>query len=317
MMPPECRCRPLRAKLPADKTKVDLCATVDSMLRMLPRTLPASISLTVDTTCDPKPWVYGDATQLQQVVLNLVVNARDAMPGGGHMILAVTNVKEPGANGGFSFARLVVREDGVGIPPEGSARVFDPFYTTKARGQGTGLGLAVVDGIVRGYGGHIEVQSSVGAGATFTVDLPSVAAGTAESPGVKVAAREGRGELILLAEDQEQVRAVLALTLESLGYEVVQAADGDALLERFREHRERIRVLVLDVDLPKRSGIECLRLIRKEGVMIPAIVVTGSAGVQLGPQDVETTLLRKPFPMSSLGEVVFEMLHRSAKASTA
>ena len=312
-------------KLPTRKNPVNLHEVVLETTRML----PATIELVVDRVCEPAPWVNADKTQLQQVLLNLAVNARDAMPDGGTLRISVSPpAPDPppspprgkGGPGGVAdlgaataFTRLVVRDTGIGMSRDVQSRIFEPFFTGKPRSQATGLGLAIIHGVVKDHGGRIEVRSEVGKGSTFTVYLPCVEPQRLRTPSSPplgkggyggVAAAQGRGGLIVLAEDQQQVREIVAGTLVSLGYTVVQAADGKALLELSEQHRGRIHLFVINVDLPKRNGLDCLRLMRAKGLRAPAIVITGNVDAQVDAQvDPDTIVLGKPFQMSELGRL--------------
>ncbi len=303
-------------KLPTEKMPVDLCVLVQDSERLLRRVLPAAIELDVDTACESPLWVSADRTQVRQVVLNLAINARDAMPDGGTLRVSLSSMAEsdigdlpetPGSGG--SFARLVVTDTGVGMPPEVQTRIFEPFYTTKIRGQGTGLGLSIVHGIVQDHGGHIEVQSEIGKGTTFTVVLPCIRSGAVAEPVMPTTITpKGKGELLLLAEDDQHVRGIIASTLETLGYVVTLAEDGPTVLEVFAQHDDEIRLLILDADLPKRSGPDCLRELRERGVKTPAIVITGNVDLDSSKLDDKTILLRKPFGMPELAGTVSEAL---------
>ncbi len=307
-------------KLPANKKPVDLCAVVDNAARLLHGALPKTVKLVISTDCRPAPWVYADATQLQQVLLNLAINARDAMPTGGTLRIAVgraapagraaeakaTGDSRPGA---ASSVYLEVSDTGMGIPPEIQARIFEPFFTTKERGQGTGLGLAIVHGIVQDHGGHIAVRSEVGAGSTFIITLPCTASDAAAGGQALPTLSWGHGELLLLAEANQQAREIMAAELRALGYEVVQVADGGTALAQCRQHRQRVRLLILDVDLPQRRGPDCLRTLRAEGMQTPVILTAGKALVDdVGESDPATAVLRKPFQMAELGRLVSAML---------
>ncbi|MGQ9651691.1 MAG: response regulator [Phycisphaerae bacterium] len=304
-------------KVPGEKKPVDLRATVERTVRMIRRALPASIELVTETTGETPIWTFADETQIQQVIMNLAVNARDAMPGGGTLRIAVGPAGGPGDGRAdeskgrqTALVCLTVSDTGAGIPPDIQTRIFEPFFSTKPRGAGTGLGLSIIDGIVKEHGGRIEVQSEVGKGATFRVILPAC------EPGVEAEAKEppsggppGRGEKILLAEDDEYVGTVLATRLEVDGYGVIRAKDGRSMLEACRQHGEAIRLLVVDFDLPKRNGIDCLKDLRAEGRHTPAILMTGSAEVDLTerlPSD--TRLLRKPFQVVELTRMITEAL---------
>ena len=298
-------------KLPANKKPIDMCAVSGTAVRMFCRTLPSAIELDVDLACDPPPWIHADPIQWQQVVLNLAVNARDAMPEGGMLRIAVSSVPADGAESDEpATARLVVSDTGSGMSLDVCSRIFEPFFTTKTREQGTGLGLAVVHSIVKDHGGDIRVDSAVGGGSTFTVEMPCVSPQLSAEPiQHDVESIRGRGEVILLAEDQQQVRELMAGTLVSQGYGVLQAADGDQLAERFEQHRTRVRLLVLDVDLPKRSGLSFLGSLRAQGINTSAIVVTGSVGADLDDHlHRNAVLLQKPFQMSELAKLVHDLI---------
>lgn len=306
-------------KVRVEKQLIDLCSAVDQSVKMLWRTLPATIELVVDTDCKPTPWVNADQTQLQQIIINLAVNARDAMPGGGTLRISVappaaSSPSQTSNETDAPFARLVVSDTGTGMPPEVQERIFEPFFTTKERGQGSGLGMAIIHSIVEDHAGRITVESEVGAGTTFTIHLPCVSRNLeACADRLEAVVPQGRGEMILLAEDNKQVRNVIAATLVSLGYEVLQAADGDAILEIVQQRGQEIELFIIDVDLPKRSGLDCLRTIRTEGSQTPAIVITGSPEVKLDDEPHEhTLLLPKPFSMNQLGTLVTAQLQQTA-----
>lgn len=283
----------------AEKKVINLCSTLDGTTRLLKRMLPAAVELVVEKPAGEPIHVLADATHVQQAVLNLALNARDAMPDGGTLRICVSRVaaaktremaEHPGASG--QLARLQVIDTGKGIAPEILSRIFDPFFTTKPRGQGTGLGLAITHSIVQEHGGHLAVDSAPGRGTTFTLTRAAAPA---------AADVRGRGELVLVAEDYQPVRDIMTATLRSRGYEIMPVTDGEGALRAFERHQALIRALILDMDLPKRSGLNVLREIRARGCDAPAILVTGSveAGLEdaLDPQSV---LLRKPFRMLDL-----------------
>ncbi len=303
-------------KLPTQKKLVDLCAVVEESERLLRSVLPAAINVEVDVACRAPLWVRGDQTQIHQVILNLAINAHDAMPDGGTLRLVLSSTLESDTGdlveasaSRRSFACLVIADTGLGMPPEIQTRIFEPFYTTKDRNQRTGLGLSTVHGIVRDHGGHIGVRSEVGKGSTFTVLLPCIrSGGIAEPVTATTITRKGNGELILLAEDDQHVRAIIASTLESLGYDVTLADDTSTILEAFARHRNEVRLLILDADIPEESRAECLRKLRETGVMAPAIIVTGDANVDSSRLDNRTVALHKPFGMPELASVVAQAL---------
>lgn len=256
--------------------------------------------------------------------MNLAVNARDAMPQGGTLRISVASAQEkesqpvgrtglespsPDTRLSGPVARLVVSDSGTGIAPEARERIFEPFFTTKLAGQGTGLGLAIVHSIVKDHAGRIDVQSEPGRGTRFTIEFPlRTEAHAPESVEPAPSPPNGEG-FVLLVEDNWHVRTILTTALRSFGYDVVQASDGPSFLERFERHRDRFRLLLVDIDLPMRNGLDCLRDIRATGVRTPAIVITGKADAILESElDDDTFLLRKPFQISELSELAGRVL---------
>ncbi len=305
-------------KLPSEKRAVRLCDIVDRTSRMLRRILSSSIELVVDTACEPDPWISADETQMQQVILNLAVNARDAMPQGGRLHVSLATTSRLATRAGdkheavAEHVRLAVSDTGGGMTPEIQSRIFEPFFTTKPRGQGTGLGLSIIHGIVRDHGGEIAVRSHPGEGTTFTIKLPCIPPlGRARDVAEDSHVPRGNGELILLAEDNWHIRAILTDALAELGYTVEQAPDGHVLLELVNLWKTNINLFVFDVDLPKKNGLDCLRSIRERGITTPAIVMTGSVDVDASKAlDENSRLLRKPLESSQLARVVYQMLHK-------
>ena len=303
-------------KTPARLDPVDLTAVIERTRRMVSRSLPAGVTLSLELPEAGLPDVTGDAVQLQQALLNLVLNARDAMPdsGGRIAIAAEVDPQTPG-----TVVRLAVQDDGRGMDETVRRRVFDPFFTTRRDAGGTGLGLAVVHGIVRDHGGQIAVSSRPGRGTTVTIELPAARDG---GPGPRV---EGsahgeepaendaeRSASVLLAEDDPQVRAVLASALEARGYRVFPVAAA-ADLRRVYDEQDRlgspIELVVTDVQMPGGSGLDAVRALRAAGHDTPAVVVSGSGAVEIDPEaHGRTVLLTKPFALQTLCDVVREQL---------
>ncbi len=289
-----------------DLALLDSTELVRESLEMLAHMLPASIDQTIDLQSSPPIWINGDPVQLKQVIVNLVVNARDAMPGGGELRVKLhSEFPEPESpasrivTGGHGVARLSVIDTGIGMSPETRSRIFDPFFTTKPREQGTGLGMSVVHGIIESHGGLITIESDLGEGTTITVFFPGCGAPheSPQSPAGSSAAPILEG-LVLVAEDNPQVRSVIAEGLESSGYPVVVARDGEEALERYLEHASEIRLLLLDQDMPKASGRMCLSKIRELSPDIPAILMSGNHSAMGRDEDI--ALLSKPFAISEL-----------------
>jgi CheY-like chemotaxis protein len=270
--------------------------------------------------------IHADLGQLEQVVLNLVVNARDAMPAGGTLTLATASVEiaeiAP-SEAGLSlppgtYVQLAVADTGTGMPPEVLKQLFEPFFTTKERGKGTGLGLATVDGIVHQSGGHIEVESEPGKGTRFVVLLPRAGdAGAAEPrPARSVRQPKRRGsEVVLLVEDEDNIREPAVEILESRGYKVLSAQDASQALTVADNHRGPIHILVTDVVMPGRSGnwlAEQLS-IRRPGIRV--LYMSGYPEDSISHHGVlapSEHFLQKPFPPGQFLEKVREVLEAEA-----
>jgi len=298
---------------------LDLNEVLAGVEQMLKRLIREDIDLVTVPGADPWP-VTADLGQLEQVIVNLVVNARDAMPRGGKLTLETANaemddayVREHGYARPGHYAMLSVSDTGVGMDAATRARVFEPFFTTKEPGHGTGLGLATVYGIVKQSGGFIWVYSEPGHGATFKVYLPRVEA--AAERGAKRAPASGvvpRGsETVLLVEDAEALRGAARQVLERQGYTVIDAPDGEAALRVAERHRGEIHLLLTDVVMPKLSGRELaerlaavrpgLRVLFTSGYSDEAVVRHGEIRPGAG-------YLQKPFTPDSLARKVREVL---------
>jgi two-component system cell cycle sensor histidine kinase/response regulator CckA len=302
---------------------VDLNAVVSDIEPMLRRLIGEDIELR--TNLEPElGWVQADAGQLDQVILNLVVNARDALSSGGTIELSTASVllnetyaaEHPGARPG-RFVMISVSDTGVGIDRATLARIFEPYFTTKDRGRGTGLGLATVLGIVEQSGGHIDVTSTVGEGTSFRVYLPRAAdphaSVAAETGGIQ--APEGGHETVLLAEDEEAVRRLAAMALERSGYRVIAAPDGQAALDMAAAHDGRIDLLLTDVIMPGLNGRELANRFATIHPETRVLFMSGYAGEALSAQgvlDSSVAFLAKPFVPAELARKVREVLDEPA-----
>ncbi len=291
--------------------------------KVLVRTLPKSIVIKLEM---PRAlWVIAaDPTQLHQVMMNLCINARDAMPRGGQLTLKAGNVvldegsvKEwPGMTSG-SYVAIEVRDTGHGIPPEIQEEIFEPFFTTKEVGHGTGLGLSTVAAIVRNHSGCIRVRSEVGAGTSFSILLPALPGQRFETkvPGDRILPA-GNDELILVVEDEAAVRDITKLTLETHGYRVLVAANGAEGIELYMRHQDQISLVISDTDMPLMDGWEMIRSLRK---INPAVRVISASGLASSEKDEEDSngpmasasrvLLTKPFTTEQLLRTVREVIH--------
>lgn len=302
-------------KQEAERQSIELTELVKNSADLFRRVLPAAITLKIDVARVQNLWVSADISQLQQTLLNLIINARDAMPNGGTLGISLSSVQADPDNMSGSvkstgWVRLQVSDTGIGMTPEVQARIFEPFFTTKPGEYGTGLGLPMVHRIVSQHGGRLEVQSVVGQGSTFTVILPAGSPNSMQhDPEPSLSWSNGDGEMILLAEDHRYVREIMASTLQHLGYKVLQVEDGLALLDSYHAHRDCLRLLIVDLGLPKCSGLDSLRQLRAQDVHLPAILITGTDSPDLPDQlDAETLLLLKPFQMATLARLVSSLL---------
>ncbi|MEI7742686.1 MAG: MASE3 domain-containing protein [Chloroflexota bacterium] len=262
--------------------------------------------------------VRADPSQVEQVILNLVVNARDAMPGGGTVTIETANVEVTGEDlsarariPAGAFVTLMVSDTGTGFDPAATSHMFEPFYTTKAPGEGTGLGLATVDGIVAQSGGHIEVGSAPGHGAALTVFLPRVLDAPTPSPGVTgPAPLAGKGS-ILLVEDEEVVRALVKRVLGGLGYTVRTAGSGAEALALADDGLGPIDLLVTDVLLPGITGLELSGRLTARDPLMRTLFISGYGMQEILPWGVlepGMAFLAKPFEREELGRAVADAL---------
>jgi signal transduction histidine kinase len=294
-----------------------LNAIVESMAPMLTRVIGEDVELT--TRLDPRLLhVKADPTQIEQVIMNLAVNARDAMPGGGELTIETANLvvnacdlaQHPDVAPG-AYVVLAVRDTGTGMDAETRRRLFEPFYTTKEPGKGTGLGLATVYGIVKQSGGHIWVASEPGRGATFTIYLPVV--GEAADVPVVVPPDDvpGGTETILLVEDEGEVRALVREVLEERGYRVMVATGPREALHLAADRGTRIDLLLTDVIMPQMTGRALADLLTADRPTLPVMFMSGyadSAVVEHGVLQAGRAYLQKPFTPIQLARVVRRVL---------
>jgi two-component system, cell cycle sensor histidine kinase and response regulator CckA len=296
-------------------TAVDLNALVASLTKLLQRLISEEIALSHQLAAQV-PLVYADPGMIEQVIINLTVNARDALPQGGRVTIstiaqAVSESQarqHPGATAG-EFAVIEVRDNGTGIAPQHLPRIFDAFFTTKEAGKGTGLGLATVAGIVQQHHGWVEVDSVVGTGTAFRVFLPArrdlvLQPAAAETETAVV----GGQETLLVVEDDPQLRKLVRLALQRLGYTVLEAASGVETLQLWEREAARIQLLLLDLVLPDGlSGWELLQRLRKEQPGLRAILTSGySAPMSEGELKAVpgVRFLSKPFDPAALARMV-------------
>ncbi|WP_406857332.1 PAS domain-containing protein [Alsobacter sp. KACC 23698] len=304
---------------PLDPRPVDTNRLILDMSDLLHRTLGETIAIQTRLAADAW-WTEVDANQLENALLNLAVNARDAMPGGGVLTIATDNARlraaEIAAHSEMApgdYVRLTVSDTGLGMTPETAARVFEPFFTTKEPGKGTGLGLSMIYGFVRQSGGDIAIASQPGAGATITLHLPRSGTRAPESqpPVAQLAPRAVAGQTVLVLEDDADVRGFTMESLAELGYRVLQASDGEEALQLLRATPD-IDLLFTDVVLP--GGMDGAEVARIALSLRPSLKVLFTSGyardsiVHGGRLDPGVTLLSKPFSFADLAVKVRDKL---------
>jgi CheY-like chemotaxis protein len=298
---------------------LDLNAIVKDTEKMLKRLIGEDISLTA--ALDPKLGrIKADAGQIDQVLMNLAANARDAMPRGGKLTIETANV---GLDAEYASAHpevrpgpyilLAVSDDGFGIDSATLSHLFEPFFTTKGLARGTGLGLATVYGIVKDSGGHLSVYSEVGSGTSFKVYFPRVDEEVAltDTPKPEAADTKDGKETVLLVEDEEDVRTFTRHLLHSFGYRVLDASDGVEAMRVSEQHREPIPLLISDVIMPRMGGrqlAENLKSVRPDLKVLFISGYTDDAIVRHGVLQSDVAFLQKPFTPTALASKVREVL---------
>jgi signal transduction histidine kinase/ActR/RegA family two-component response regulator len=294
---------------------LNLPSFIEETAAILKRTLPETIQLQLDVT-PGEYYVNIDPTRMQQVIMNLAVNARDAMPYGGELCIGLNPIQlAPGQEPPLAempagdWACLLVADTGSGMSPETTEHLFEPFFTTKPVGEGTGLGLAQVYGIVKQHQGYIDVDTSLGRGTTFRIYLPTHRGEEfvqVAPPQRNLDAPKGRGETVLVAEDEANVRKLCRTILESLGYRVLTAVNGRDALQVYQE-AGRVDLVLTDLVMPEMGGRELVRELYKEDPQIKALVITGYAlGEEMDSlhQDGIIDVIQKPIDLNALAQLV-------------
>ncbi len=305
---------------------LDLNDIVSNMTKMLHRIVGEDVVLQADYTSN-LPAIHGDAGMMEQIILNLAVNARDAMPAGGRLVIstgtAFVDKKQARENADTQpgpYVYLSVSDTGSGIAPENLPHIFEPFFTTKEVGKGTGLGLATVYGIVQQHHGWISIDSKVNQGTTFRICFPPFAGPRTETPPpVENTKMVGGSETILVVEDEAPLRLILCTALERCGYSILQAASGVAALDVWREHKEKIQLLLTDMVMPHGlNGHDLARQLTAEKPGLKVIYCSGYIANHTG-QELSLTegvnFLQKPFNLQALTQTVRENLDRANLAS--
>jgi two-component system, cell cycle sensor histidine kinase and response regulator CckA len=290
---------------------VQLDDVVRGLAPMLSRLIGEDVAVKLDLAVGLPP-VLADRSQVEQILMNLAVNARDAMQGGGTLTITIALARGDPSSGGSAgdFIRMRVGDTGAGMPPEVAARAFEPFFTTKPRGQGTGLGLATVYGIVTQHGGSVTFDTAPRKGTRFDVLLPVAppgAAVTIPAPSPPRAARperSGRGETILVVDDEPLVRRAICRALGLRGYEVVEAGSGEEALETVAARRGEISLLLTDVVMPGMRGPDLIREFRRRCEGRPALLMSGYPEAIEGEAPLAGGYLEKPIDPDALGRAV-------------
>ena len=282
---------------------------LDDFTGFLAQTFPRDIKVSLCLAADEPRRVRGDATQLKQVLMNLCLNARDAMPSGGRIRLTLSNVDLDDAQArSLGVARpgphvlIAVADNGGGIPPELIEKVFDPFFTTKEVGKGSGMGLATVRGIVKGHDGALSLESQLGQGTTVRIYLPAQARDSTPPMELPVQ-KAGAGKIILLVDDDASVRDVLGALLIAHGYRVLRAGSGTEALQHFDRHDGEIALVLTDITMANMNGVELIERLRGRDSKLPILAMSGMAGAgfyedQVGAHGVP--LLAKPLMRANL-----------------
>ena len=302
---------------------IDLNEAIGEMLKLLERVIGEHIRVTFKPTTDLDA-ISADPSQIEQVIMNLSLNARDAMPKGGRLVIETRNVvldeyycrQYPACVAG-DYVQILVSDTGTGMDHEVLDRIFEPFFTTKDVNKGTGLGLSMVYGIVKQHKGHINVYSEPGRGTTFKVYFPIVSNGGIKETRIIQPSLMGGSETVLVADDEEALRNLSRDVLEALGYAVITAENGEHALQLYAQHSESIDLLLLDVVMPVIGGLEAYQKIRSEGSRVPVVFMTGySAEVfdnsKAGVLELDALpIIQKPYTLDALGRIVRDTLDAS------
>jgi PAS domain S-box-containing protein len=308
-----------------DIKPLDLTKIVDGILDMIRRLLGENIGITFEPATSSLPTIEADAGVLEQVLMNLCLNARDAMPSGGRISISIQVVsgapdssQEKATEKNRHFVKLAITDTGCGMDPETLKQIFDPFFTTKDVGKGTGLGLATVQGSIAQHGGWIKAASTLGQGTTFEIFFP-VSKKPIPKPLSKTNISTASGdEMILVVEDEPSVRSMVHRALTKFGYQVVEASCGQEAIEKWTEHHSNIKLLLTDVVLPEgMTGLELAEKLRATRPDLPVIVSSGynNEPATANRGDVaEMMYLPKPYTIVDLAETVRKCLDTSRQS---
>jgi two-component system, cell cycle sensor histidine kinase and response regulator CckA len=301
-----------------DPRPVDLNDIVKGVERLLERLIGADVNFMTKLAGMPLK-IFADAGQLEQVLMNLATNARDAMPEGGELLIATEELYQrhfsfhglikPG-----KYALITVSDTGNGMDEQTRAKIFEPFFTTKEIGHGTGLGLAIAYGIIKQHNGFINVYSELGKGTTFQIHLPLISEMLRDTEINPEPVPRGGTETILFAEDSDVVRKMTETFLRDFGYRVIEAVDGEDALEKFARHEQEVDLLILDVIMPKKNGAEVCEAVKSVRPDVDILFLSGHSFEILrnkGLQDAEIAFMSKPVSPLDLLEKIRDILDRN------
>lgn len=311
-----------------ERRTINLNDTISEITRLLQRIIGEDIEISVKSAPNLLP-VFADPAQIEQVIMNLCVNARDAMPNGGKLVIDTRNVEldesycrqytyvQPG-----KYVQIKITDNGVGMNEEIKTRIFDPFFTTKEVGKGTGLGLSIAYGIIKQHEGYINVYSKLGAGTTFKILIPVTEKSVENEKESAQFQFFGGTETILVAEDEESLQDLAKDVLSRLGYKVLVARNGEEAIEIFDQNRDKIDLLLFDIVMPRIGGAEAYQRIKESGVKVPLILMTGYSAdtvnnkffAQNSPTaNFSQAVIQKPYNLTELGNTVREVLDNRRK----
>jgi len=301
---------------------IDLNTVVNDAATMLKRLLREDIELVTVLPADLDP-IHADPTSIHQIIMNLAVNARDAMPGGGSFTIETANVQldrvpgDPDLPSG-DYVLLAVSDTGSGMDVETQKRIFEPFFTTKGRERGTGLGLSTVYGIVKQSKGHIRSYSEIGVGTTFKIYFPRINGASLVNPAEDVDVKLGQGETILLVEDDPALRELNSDLLENLGYKVISTCNGADAFEAAEKHAGRLHLLMTDVIMPGMDGQQVAQKLSTLRPGLKVLFVSGYAGSAIREKITESgaAFLQKPFTRTALASRLRELLSDSPQLTS-
>ncbi len=304
-----------------ERRQIDLLSFLQEFIQLLKRTFPENIHIQLESPKD-EYIISADASRIQQVFMNLAVNARDAMPDGGNLTFTMTRLQVTakgsapilGMHPG-KWMQIALSDTGQGIPPENHSRIFEPFFTTKRVGKGTGLGLAQVYGIVQQHQGFIDFQSQEGKGTVFTLYFPATIGMSQDSPKTESNAfKKGQEEVILVVEDEQATRQVLIDSLKILNYRVMETRNGREALTLLEQHHDQVDLILSDAVMPEMGGAALFHAVKEMGLDIPFVIITG----HIIEREMDTlranglsSWLVKPTNLKALSELLAKLLDKN------